>query len=901
MLKQRLMGYLLSSIWMVGKLLIRLRYRLHIKGLDQIKGLNPGKGTLFLPNHPAQIDPVIIYLLLRTQFRPRPLVIDYFFHLPGLEPLMRFAKALPIPSLDVSANKWKLHQVEKLFGQVAEGLEEGENFLIYPSGRLKLTAEEIIGGASFVYDLMQSCPEANVVLVRITGLWGSIFSRACTGEVPDLKQNLIRGMKIILKNFIFFTPKRDITIEFSTAPADFPREGTRKQFNEYLEKWYNRYPNPGPEPLKLVSFSFWRREVPKIAMPKQEPTQHDIAIPAKMREEIYQQIAKLSQQSLDRIHPSSHLSIDLGMDSLDVAQLYVFLDERYDIVGITPGELHTVSDVLKAAVGAKEPAKKHEKGMPARKKWPEEPKRPPVLLPEGKTLQEAFLRLCDRMDSYVCCTDLTSGMLTYKRAKIAVLILAAKIKKLPGKEIGILIPSSVGGYLAILATLIAGKVPVMLNWTAGVRSLNSCAELTSLKAVITSQKFLENLEGGDVGDIIDRLIFLEDLKRSVTLGNKIAGLYKSRMKANTLLRILGLKRVNETDPTVILFTSGSEAQPKAVPLSHKNILSNQKAAMSCIPLAPNDILYSILPPFHSFGFTVTGLLPLLSGLKVCFSPDPTDSHKLAKEIEHWKVSLFCAAPSFIKMLFQVADKKQLQSVRLFVSGAEKAPQDIFDYMRSLSSNPQIIEGYGITECAPMVSMTRPALPHIGVGLPLPGIEICIINPETGERLPSNQEGEICIAGDNVFSGYLGSSANPFITLDGKKWYRSGDRGHIDPQTKSIILSGRLKRFVKIGGEMISLGGLEEEILSLVREKKWNHLKPNTGPHLAVSVVEPENEKPSIVLFTTFELNRDDVNIALKERGYGRIVKIGQIKRVKEIPLTGTGKTHYRLLDEQKGK
>lgn len=306
-------------------------------------------------------------------------------------------------------------------------------------------------------------------------------------------------------------------------------------------------------------------------------------------------------------------------------------------------------------------------------------------------------------------------------------------------------------------------------------------------------------------------------------------------------------------------------------------------------------MYAVLPPFHSFGFSVTGIMPLLLGLKVFFAPDPTDSHGMAQDIVQWKPTLFCCAPSFTKALFRVADPTMLQSVRLFISGAEKTPPELFEFVKKLGPGKALIEGYGITECSPIVTIDRPEKDHQGVGFPIPGVELCVIDSESLKVLPQGQEGEICIRGPSVFSGYLGSSPSPFIEVDGKKWYRSGDRGFINEEG-ALLLSGRLKRFVKIAGEMVSLGGLEEDLMRLALLKKWNG-KQETGPSLAVSVREKESDKPLIVLYTTFAISKEEVNAALKESGYGRIVKIAEVKSLKEIPLTGTGKTNYRLLDE----
>jgi long-chain-fatty-acid--[acyl-carrier-protein] ligase len=264
------------------------------------------------------------------------------------------------------------------------------------------------------------------------------------------------------------------------------------------------------------------------------------------------------------------------------------------------------------------------------------------------------------------------------------------------------------------------------------------------------------------------------------------------------------------------------------------------------------------------------------------------------DIENWKITLFVSAPTFIKGVFNLAKPDQLKSLRYVVGGAEKVPQELFDFMEKRGG--EMLEGYGITECSPIVTLTRPKKPRKGVGQPVPGVDLCIVSPETHEVLLPGQEGEICIHGPNVFKGYIGTDKTPFIELDGRRWYLSGDRGHLDSDG-SLILTGRLKRFVKIGGEMVSLGGLEEELLKMAHEKKWVQATKDETQPLAVAVREKNTDKPLIVLFAIFDVNKDEINQALRERGYGSLVKIADVKKVPLIPVTGAGKIHYHALDE----
>jgi long-chain-fatty-acid--[acyl-carrier-protein] ligase len=266
---------------------------------------------------------------------------------------------------------------------------------------------------------------------------------------------------------------------------------------------------------------------------------------------------------------------------------------------------------------------------------------------------------------------------------------------------------------------------------------------------------------------------------------------------------------------------------------------------------------------------------------------------MANDIDHWDPTIFCCAPSFIQAMLRVASDEQIKSLRLVVSGAEKAPQELYDTLKAKGKT--LLEGYGISECSPIVTLQRENEPATGVGKPIPGVSLTVIDSESNEVLPQGKEGEVCISGPNVFAGYLGVKKDPFIELEGKRWYRSGDRGILDEQG-NLIITGRLTRFVKIGGEMVSLGGLEEDIAKIASEKGWAPKQTN-GATLAVCAHGIESEKPQIVLFATFDVERDELNSLLRESGLGRLVKIAEIRKLEEIPLTGTGKIHYRLLDE----
>ena len=887
MLKRWWIGFL----YLIARCVITLRYRIKVSGLEKLTPANLPKkgGIVFLPNHPAEVDPVILTMVLWKKYHTHPLVVETFYYLKGFHYLQKVIGAVPIPDFNGTVNKWKQKKITQALAFIADELQKGRNFLIYPSGRLKHGGEEVIGGASFVYNLLQQCPEANVVLIRTTGLWGSRFSRALTGATPDLLKVLWEGFKIVLKNLIFLTPRREVMIEIEPASPDLPISAPRLEFNKYLERWYNQR---GPEPLTLVTDCFWKESFPKIEEQKKgafDTEQWTIA-PEK-EQEILNKISQLSRRP--QVQRSQNLNRDLGMDSLDLAQLVTFVEQKYEIEDVSVDQLETVEDILKS-VAQGESQKKLEERRVFRKKWPDEKSRPPVIHPLGKTLHEAFLKNCDRMESFIACGDQSIGAVSYRRLKMMILIMSQKILQLEGQYIGILLPSSIMVYALVIATLMAKKVPVMLNFTLGARALNHCRKVVDLKSVISSRRFLDNMPGGDLDGIDDILLLLEDVRESISIWDKLRGVFGLVRNGDQILKDWDLAQISEDETAVLLFTSGTESLPKAVPLSHKNILSNQSAALDCFEVLPTDILYGILPPFHSFGFSVTGILPLLIGLKVYYAPDPTHSLAMLHDIDDWKITLFISAPTFIKGVFNLAKPDQLKSLRYVVGGAEKVPQELFEFMEKRGG--EMLEGYGITECSPIVTLTRPKKPRRGVGQPLPGIELCIVSPETCEVMLPGQEGEICIYGPNVFKGYIGTDKSPFIELDGRRWYLSGDRGHLEPDG-SLMLSGRLKRFVKIGGEMVSLGGLEEELLKMAQEKKWIGTVKEDAPPLAVAVLEKNSEKPLMILFSTFDVSKDEINQALLDKGYSTLVKIADVRKVPQIPVTGAGKTHYHALDE----
>ena len=889
---------LFKLILWCGKKIFSLRYRVKIIGLESIYQ-NAEEGVVFLPNHPALIEPLLLYPIIAPFFSPRPLVTNSFYYLKGGKFFIDATKSIPVPDFDFASNSWKIRQIEKIIITLNSKIKSGESFLLYPSGRLKVSGKEVVGGSSFVHSLLQKNKSISIVLVRTDGLWGSSFSKAITGVLPPLWTTIFDGMKKALKAGLFFMPRRNVTITFQRVSSDFPRDGSRLEINKYLENFYNRYLDGdgkylSSEPLKQVSYSLFKQDVPKILL-KTAPSFPSINpdnIPKVMKEKVFALLVDLCGKK--HIDLSLKLSEDLGLDSLDIANITTFLDKSFDVQQKSPFDLQTVEDIFNVILEGKDtmasPTMLREEDI----LWNNERFRKNLLFPTGKTVIECFLSTADRLGSQIACYDRFSGFLSYKKIKLAIYILAKKFQKLESKYVCLMMPSSAGCYLVILAVLLARKIPVMINWTSGLRNIEHAIGSLGIKKIYTSLNFMERVSGIDLGKFNDSIVLLEDIKKTITVQDKLMAAYFSIKTKKAWIKTFNLSAMKGNDSAVILFTSGTENFPKVVPLTHNNILENQRASFSVVGINSKDIIYSCLPPFHSFGFSVTGLFPLLTGLRVMYSPDPTDTKQIIRDTERFSITTHCLAPTFYKHLFSIALPEQLSSVSTFITGSEKASSEFFNSIANLGGKKVVIEGYGITECAPIITLTRPCDQRVGVGRPIPGVDVIAIDVETSEVLDKGIDGEICISGPSVFSGYIGSSkTNCFFNKFGKIWYKSGDLGKIT-EDGFLVLGGRIKRFAKMGGEMVSLAAVEDALHEYADQNKLLD-GSKEEPQLTLSYIE--GVKPQLILFSTFELAIDKANDYLREKGFARIIKLSKNILLKEIPLTGSGKVHLHHLNK----
>ncbi len=873
-----LAGRLLMAL---GRALLRLRYRVRVVGLDEIKARG-ASGVVFLPNHPAMVDPVIVMTHLYPDFAPRALGDERQVNRPIVRQLAWIFGVRRLPNMEQRGFSG-VEGTRRALAETIAGLRRGENLLVYPAGSLAHRRFEEVGATSGVQVIVESAPAVRVVLVRQSGLWGSRTGWGATGSRPRLRPFLLLTLKHLLLNALFFGPRREVLVELA-EPEDFPRGADHMVINAYLEHFYNA----DAPPNTYVPYSFWERGgVRTMPEPHYDSAKVGSAAAAPaVRRAVLDRLAERCGRT--RIADTDELARDLGMDSLAIAELVVWLEQEFGASVATPESLVTVGDVMNATVGRSAAAVEVKR---PRKAWFAVPRDPaPLQVPPGETITDVFLARAARSPGRVIVADQLAGQRTYRDLVTFILALKPAIENMPGRYIGVMLPASVGALAVYLTCLFAGKTPVMINWTTGSRHLLHSLDLLNVQKVVTARVLVERLSamGFNLTPLSDRMVFAEDLRRQISLTRKLGAALRSRLSWRAL------RRAKPTAEAVVLFTSGSESLPKAVPLTHANILTNLRDFHHWGDLFAKDALLGFLPPFHSFGLVETMVLPVCFGLRVVYHPNPTEAAVLARLIEAYRVSFLVGTPTFVESIVRAGGRRRLASLRIAITGAEKCPPALHELLEKRCPQALILEGYGITECSPVVSVTPLAAPVRGsIGKLAASLEAVIVHPETGVMVAPGDVGLLLVRGPSVFPGYLNyDGPSPFVTFRGDPWYRTGDLVRQAPDG-TLFFEGRLKRFVKLGGEMISLPAIEAALAPHFEEAGAE------GPTLAVEALGPP-ESPEVVLFTTKNITRQEVNDWLRAAGLSALYNVRHVIKVESIPVLGTGKTDYRALKERHG-
>ncbi len=477
------------------------------------------------------------------------------------------------------------------------------------------------------------------------------------------------------------------------------------------------------------------------------------------------------------------------------------------------------------------------------------------------------------------------------RVLAAGIVLARRITaRCPQKRIGIMLPPGRAAVIANLAVMLANKVPVNLNFTAGRDAMAAAIRIGDLHDLITAGPVLSKFSDLPTPPnihLLDEL--LPPLKARIALWRTVVALTPWWV----LAPVLRIPRRGDHEEAVVLFTSGSVGEPKGVVLSHRNLLANVCQFAELLNLRPHDGLLASLPFFHSFGCTVTLWYPLIERIRMVTYPNPLDAEKNAELIQRHKVTVLLSTPTFLRMYLRKATPEQLASVELVITGAEKLPRDVANAFHERFGK-EVLEGYGLTETAPVAAVNLPEPPKHkpddqvqpssrpgSVGKLAPGIAGQIRDPGTGQLLSLHETGMLWVKGANIFEGYLNDLYRTAeVLVDG--WFKTGDLGRFD-EDGFLYIEGRIARFSKIGGEMVPHETME------VRIREALGAGSEEERTLCIVGIPDPAKGEAILLLTTLEIDLPALRSTLLAMGVPALWIPRIVKRLPAIPVLANGK------------
>lgn len=522
-----------------------------------------------------------------------------------------------------------------------------------------------------------------------------------------------------------------------------------------------------------------------------------------------------------------------------------------------------------------------------------------------RPVHRQFVRVAAKFSNFRrnCWVDVSTPQpreINYFKSLVGAMCIARWLKPQIGteKNVGVWLPTSVGSALANIALAFHGRISVNLNYTMGIDAIRSAVKQTGMKTIITSKKFLSrvplDLEGVT-------LIYLEEATRGITKWQRIRSILMVALLPGWLLEraVLGLGKHKIDDVVTIIFSSGSTGEPKGVMLSHRNIASNAISAIDHLDLVAGDRLMGVLPFFHSFGYMVLLWLPLQAAGSVVYYPDPRQAKEIGELCRKYQCMGLLSTATFMRFYLRRCEPDDFKSIRVILCGAEKFPAALAnEFHQKFGVFP--MEGYGCTELSPVVSANVNDVEIHGVkqirnkvgtiGHPIPGVAARTVDPDTLQPLPAGQEGMLQIKGPNVMVGYLNRpDLTAKVVKDG--WYTTGDIVKID-EDGFLTITGRLSRFAKIGGEMVPLEKVEEDMLQVLG---------TNDRVLAVTAIpdERKGERLIVLYLQTMPLPVSQLTDLLGKTGIPNlwIPSDRDFYLVPELPLLGSGKLDLKRVKD----
>ena len=441
-----------------------------------------------------------------------------------------------------------------------------------------------------------------------------------------------------------------------------------------------------------------------------------------------------------------------------------------------------------------------------------------------------------------------------------------------GECVGVMLPTGAAGTLAFLALSAFGRIPTMLNFTSGVAGLKSALRTAQVKRIVTARRLIEVAGLHELIAALSgtEIVYLEDVRKNLSLADKLTAV------TGKLVPSLLASRPDPKQTAVILFTSGTEGEPKGVALSQENILANVAQVLSRVGHSTADVMFNPLPIFHCFGLTGGTILPLIAGMRVISHPSPLQPKEIVRRVGQFRATILLTTDTFITQYARASDGDELTSLRMAVCGAERLRDETRAFIRR-KSGITLLEGYGVTETAPVVAVNQIETNRPGsVGQLMPGMEARL---EPVEGIPG--AGRLFLRGPNVMLGYIKPDAPGKIVPPEDGWHDTGDVVAMD-EDRFISIRGRLKRFAKIAGETVSLAVVENIAAAL-----W----PDNA-HAAVAI--PDGRKGELIVLVTDarEADRMELLTWAQNHGVSELAVPRRVLHVQDIPLLATGKTDY---------
>ncbi len=514
---------------------------------------------------------------------------------------------------------------------------------------------------------------------------------------------------------------------------------------------------------------------------------------------------------------------------------------------------------------------------------------------------EIFNRLKELKSDNII-TDSTGVTLSATKYLTASILFKDLFKNISEQNIGVMLPSSSAGSFINTSLLMLGKSIVNINYTSSFKVLTYALKKAEVKTIITSSKFIKKLKekGLDLQDLENefKLIYLEEEKEKISKIKGLLTLISVKVLPTLVLKTLHIKNVSKTSTALIMFSSGSENIPKAIELTHDNIVGNCSQIANILNVNEEDIILGSLPLFHAFGIVVTTFMPLLEGIFTVCCADPTDSSTIGKLVYKYKVTIMCGTSTFFRLytISKKVDALMFESLRFVIAGAEKLNEKVKKEFKT-KFNKEILEGYGTTETSPVATCNLPDILNSdfiiqkgtkegSVGMPIPGTMIKIVDPESFKELEIEEEGMVLISGIQVMNGYLKDKEKTkevLKTIDNRVWYVTGDKGKLDNEGFLTIVD-RYSRFAKLGGEMISLSLIEKKIEEFLSDEV----------EIVATSIKDEKKGEKIILLLS-NITTENLEILKKqiiESFDNNLMIPSSYKIVEKIPKLGSGKKDF---------